>query len=236
MIVKESKIGAHHLKTNGENQDVVCDAQNQNVCIISLADGVSSCKEAKKGAEIACSCVTDLLLTHGDHFFNVSGEQIPSLILSHILYKLDQCAAASSCPIEEFSSTISTVMLDKKRNQILCYHLGDGLILGVQSGKCRVLGMPCDSSSGCCVTTTKCAEKMVTVRILGADLFDSILICSDGAWRQMYYRNRMKPDVHDLVAHSEFDKLGEFLAQQNCFDDYSFISLDLQHTSGRKSA
>lgn len=237
MIVKEStRIGTHHLNTREENQDVICHAQNQDFCIISLADGVSSCKEAKKGAEIACSAVTNLLLKKGDAFFDTSSGQISESILSHILYQLNQCAAESSSPVEEYSSTLSTILLDKKRKRFLCFHLGDGLILGTQEGKCRVLAMPCDSSSGCCVTTTRQAETMVTVRIMDADLFDSVLICSDGAWRAMYKRNRLKPDVFHLLVNHEFNKLEEFLAQQNCFDDYSFISLDLRHASGGISA
>lgn len=236
MIKELSEMGANHGGGSGENQDALCHAQNKDFCVISLADGVSACKEAKCGAEIASRAITNLLLKKGDYFLEFGNEQIAELTLSHILFELKQRAENDSQNLEDYSSTVASVLVDRKKNRILCFNLGDSIILAVGKGKCRVLAMPADSSSGCCVTTTKSATKMVSVKIFDADAMESVVICSDGAWRQMFDKNKLKPEVFSLLANNEYDGLMDFLVGQNCLDDYSFISLNMQQRNRRKSA
>lgn len=236
MIKELSGMGTHHIEGNGENQDALCHAQNKDFCVISLADGVSTCKEAKSGAEIASRAITNLLLKKGGHFLEFRSEQIADFALSHILFELEKCAENDSENIEEYSSTVASVLVDKKKKRILCFNLGDSIIMATGKGKCRVLAMPADSSSGCCVTTTKSAASMASVKLFDASSIESIVICSDGAWRQMFDKNKLKPEVFNLIANNEYDGLRDFLVEQNCFDDYSFISLDMRQRNRRKTA
>lgn len=236
MIKELSEAGIHHLDTNGENQDAVCHGQNKNFFVISLADGVSACKEAKSGAEIASMAITNLLLKKGEHFLEFDNEQIAEFVLSHILFELKQHAKGESKALDEYSSTVASVLVDKKKNRMLCFNLGDSIIIATSKGKCHVLSMPADSSSRCCVTTTRGATAMASVKLLDTSLVDSVVICSDGAWRQMFNKNKLKPEVFSLLANSEYDGLRDFLAAQECFDDYSFVSLDLRQKNRKKSA
>lgn len=236
MIKELSEMGAYHMDTDGENQDALCHGQNKKLCVISLADGVSTCKEARSGAEIASRAITSLLLKNGEHFLEFDNEQIAEYALSHILFELKQRAKEDSEDIEEYSSTIASVLVDKKKKKMLCFSLGDSIIMATGNGKCRVLAMPADSSSGCCVTTTGSAAEMVSVKRFDAGSVESVVICSDGAWTQMFAKNKLKPEVAALLANNEYDGLEDFLMKQNCSDDYSFISLDMRRKSRRKSA
>lgn len=233
MIAKLSEMGECHALTNGENQDALCHGENKNLCVISLADGVSTCREAKRGASITCRAVTNLFLKKGNYFLKFKNEQIADFVLSHILCELKQQAASSSGSIVDFSSTVASVLVDKKRKKMLCFNLGDGIILASGNGRCKVLCMPADSSSGCCVTTTERAEKMVSVKSCDVGSLESVVICSDGAWRQMYDKNKLRPEVFNILVDNEFDKLKDFLVKQNCPDDFSFISLDMRQRNKR---
>lgn len=236
MVIKEfSSMGRHHLDTNGENQDVVCYDQKKDFSVISLADGVSSCKKAKCGAEIAGRAITSLLLKKGEYFFEFKEQQTAELVLSHILCELKKKAAEEAGEIEEYSSTVASVLFDKKHKRMLCFHLGDSIIVAAGRGQCRVLAMPSDSSSGCCVTTTKNAASMISVKVVDTSQFESVVICSDGAWREMFLKNKLRPEAAALLVNSEFDRLKEFLTGKDCFDDYSFIAMNLQQKR-RKSA
>lgn len=228
MITKLSEIGTHHLDTLGENQDALCHAQNRSFCVISLADGVSTCKEAKSGAEIASRAITYLLFKKGERLMEFENEQIAEFTLSHILYELKQHADENSKDVEEYSSTVASVLVDKRKKQMLCFNLGDSIILTVSKDRCRVVAMPSDSSFGCCVTTTKGASSMVSIKRLDTDAIESVVICSDGAWRQMYNKNKLKPEVFEMLVNNEYDSVRDFLIGQNCFDDFSFISLDMR--------
>ena len=108
--------------------------------------------------------------------------------------------------------------------------------MAVCNGKCKVISMPADSSSGCCVTTTKGVEKKASVSLCDLGPIESIVICSDGAWHEMYDKNRLKPEVARMLAVNEYDALSDYLNSRNCFDDYSFISLDLRPKNRRTSA
>lgn len=236
MIKQLSQMGMHHAQTNGENQDALCYGKSKDLCVISLADGVSTCKEAKRGALIASQALTNLFLKKGDHFLEFEKEQIADFAVSHILCELKQEILKSPNPVENFSSTVASVLVDRKHKRMLCFNLGDGMILGAVDGTCKILSMPGDSSSGCCVTTTRRAETMASVKLCDVDAMDSVVICSDGAWKEMFQRNRLKPEVASMISGSEYDALKNYLIDQNCFDDYSFISLDMRKLKRRRCA
>lgn len=227
MIYTLSDTGYHHSALSEENQDAVSFATNRKYTVISLADGVSSCKEAKKGAEIACRAVTDLLLMKGDYFLEFEKDQISRGVMAHVLHEIDRQARKESKCTDEYSSTVESALYDKKHHKLLFFHLGDGVIIASGKNGCRVIANPAHSTAGCCVTTTQNAVSATKVGIIDTASFDSVVICSDGAWREMYSGNRLKTEVASFLVERNFDKLKHFLRSQHCFDDYSFISMDL---------
>ena len=196
---------------DGENQDTICYGENMNFFVISLADGVSDCSESKCGAEIASKSIANLLLKKGDHFWQFEEEKIAELVLSHILYELNERAMKDSKDINEYSSTIACVLVDKNKDKMLSYSIGDSIILAIGNGRSRVLAMPSDSLSGCCVTTTRNVGMMTSIKILDTVSIESIVICSDGAWQQMYTKNSLKVEVAAMLANNEYDELKNIL-------------------------
>lgn len=236
-MIKELSIrGKYHIDNNGENQDAICYGENVHFSVISLADGVSTCERAKCGAEIASNAMTSLLLKKGDYFFEFEEEQIADFILSHIVYKLEKKAMEEMKDISEYSSTIASVLVDKKNGRLLCFSVGDSMILAVGNGKCRMIATPSDSMQGCCVTTTKNAKAMTSVHIFSTEKLESVVICSDGAWRNMFSKSRLKPEVENMLVNNEYEGLKDFLVLQKSFDDCSFVSLDVSPENRRISA
>ena len=236
MIIEFSGTGAFHRDTNGENQDALFHAQNKEYCVISLADGVSTCKRAKTGAEIASRAITNLFFKKGPYFLEAEKKQISEFAVSHILYELKQQAEIDFSSVEDYSSTITSVLVDKVNKRILCFNIGDGIIIASRKGQCRILAMPSDSSRGCCVTTTKNVASMASVDMYDTSSIESIVICSDGAWKKMFDKNRLKPEIEKVLVNSEFDSLKSFLTEQKCYDDYSFISFRMQQKNTRRTS
>ncbi|MCD8091071.1 MAG: protein phosphatase 2C domain-containing protein [Clostridiales bacterium] len=236
-VKKLSRKGSYHTGRKEENQDFVFFGCNKDFYALCLADGVSACKEAKKGAETAAVAITDLFLKAGQHFFEFENEQAARLIAAHVLYELKEQAAEGGEDVKEYSAAAASVLVDRRRNKILCFSLGDCMIMAAGGGKCRVVCPPSDSTSGCCVTTTENAAEMISLKIYDAAMIDSVVICSDGAWKHMFEKNnRLKTEAAGFIINNEYDKLGKFLIKQNSFDDYSFISLDMRRKKRRKSA
>ena len=236
MVYLLSNIGSYHRESNGENQDVVCQSSNKRYAVISLADGVSTCSRAKQGAEIASEAITNLFLKKADFFLNFDRRQIVEFALSHIRYSLAKQAETDHANICEYSSTVASVLYDRRERKLLYFNLGDSLILAVDQGKCRILSVPANSMDGCCVTTTKDAAMTVQTDVIDAVSFESILICSDGAWAHMFEKNKMKQEVKDLLCVGDFEALAAYLDSQEGYDDYSFVALNTVSKDRRNSA
>lgn len=225
VINKLSETGMYHKANNEENQDALYSGENRRFTVITLADGVSECKEAKTGAEIAVKSLTELFLKKGEYFINFDKKQIAEFAVSHINYELRKKAESEKRNIEDYSSTVASVLLDRKSERLLYFSIGDSVIIASESGKCKIISNPSDSSQGCCVTTTKGAETMAKTNIINVSGLDSVIICSDGAWKGIFKRNKLKEEVKELIKDNNYSELNKFIKYQDSFDDSSFISM-----------
>lgn len=225
VINKLSETGMYHKVNNEENQDALYSGENRRFTVITLADGVSECKDAKTGAEIAVKSLTELFLKKGEYFINFDKKQIAEFAVSHINYELRKKAESEKKNVEDYSSTVASVLLDRKSERLLYFSIGDSVIIASESGKCKIISNPSDSSQGCCVTTTKGAETMAKTNIINVSGLDSVIICSDGAWKGIFKRNKLKEEVKELIKDNNYSELNKFIKYQDSFDDSSFISM-----------
>lgn len=232
MISQFSETGLRHSLAKTENQDFIYSGENEQYKVISLADGVSTCAKSGTGARIAGQTVTDLMLQKGARFLTFNGKMVAGDVINHILYHLEQQADADEESVNEYSSTLASVLMDKAERKLLYFSVGDSLIIASGNHSCRILAMPADSSRGCCVTTTRNAAYNAQAAVTDAKPYESVAIFSDGAWRPLFARNRLKPEVTELLAQQDYDSLKEYLLQQECMDDFSFIAMDLSGNKG----
>lgn len=229
-----SLAGRHHNFNNACNQDSVMYSENKRFCAMVLADGVSSCSESAKGAEIVCSALTQYLLKHGERLFCMQNYEIAGCITSHILYKLDMTSKKEmKNDINEYSSTVACILCDRKTRKMLYFSIGDSLIIATKCNKCSIVAMPSDSRNGCYVTTTENVSSLAKVGIIETDEINSVIICSDGAWRLMYSRNRLDQNIKSLLIAQNYSGLKNILIKKERYDDCSFISVDLNEFYGR---
>ncbi|MCR5607870.1 MAG: protein phosphatase 2C domain-containing protein [Lachnospiraceae bacterium] len=226
-INKFSEIGKHHIETGKENQDALCFDENEKVCVISLADGVSTCSESKKGAEIACATITDFFMKMGEELLGFNEKNIANFIVSRIMYELKKYADENSKNVEDYSSTIASIMIDKRSNKMLCFSLGDSLVGTVKEGNYSVVIPPSDSTDGCYVTTTRGAADEAKIKVTNVGVTESLFICSDGAWKKMYERNKINEDICRIIENKDYYSLEKYLKKEDNFDDLSFISVDI---------
>jgi serine/threonine protein phosphatase PrpC len=207
-------------------------AQNRRFAVLTLADGVSSCKEAKKGAKVASESITNLFIDKAVYFMDFEKKKTAKLAILHMMYELKKRAEQDKMDVDDYSSTVASVLIDKKRRKMMYFNLGDSIIITVENKKCSILAKPMDSSDGCVVTTTEGAELSVDTGIVSCT--DSVLICSDGAWGSMFDRGKLRYDVREMITNGQYDKLSEFIKSHKHFDDSTFISVDLKKMCGRK--
>lgn len=200
------------------NQDTVLEDENSFAKIIAVADGVSTCKNSKRGSQIACEAVADILLNETEYIFASREKKIADLLVSFIKSKLKAEAEKSGEDIESYSSTISFVCLNKADGRILKFVLGDSLIYAWDKGELVLACCPDLPESGTYTTTTEDADECVDVSFARAEDHSQLIVCSDGAWSSFYRCGMMKQEAVQAAAES---RLHEFLEEQDCPDDCS---------------
>ena len=222
-----SRAGSFHSCQEDKNQDRVMSAENERFTVITLADGASSCPESGTGAEIACEAVTALFLSRAEMFFGFNRRETADFVLGHIRHRIKKRAEAENRCISDYSSTIASVICDSRLNRFFYFSLGDSLIAGTDKSRCFMIAMPPDSFGGTCMTTTENAEKLAECGVVQGREVDTVFICSDGAWRLMFERNRLYKDMERLLVEGDFKGLSEAVVQKESFDDHSLICCDM---------
>ncbi len=200
-----------------QNQDALLFSENEKFAVAVLADGVSECSYAKEGAEIACSTVADLFLSCADLFFSSSAKKTAYLVVSEVAKKLSNAASAKNekTPLL-FSSTLSFACLDKKKNKILIFQLGDSCVFSLSKKK-ELKKVHHDYEYA--FTTTPEAEDFAKIKILNASSLDAIILFSDGAWKPML--SYTLPETWD-----DDKTLSTYFTSLNPIDDCSYIFMN----------
>ena len=228
-FVSFTAVGAYHTANGTENQDAIFTGGNDRYRAAALADGVSTCPNSAAGAQLAAREAVKLFTERAEFFFAYAPADVARFTVDHVRCRLQAAADEAGCPEDALSSTLMCASYDRKNRTLLTLNLGDGLILGLWNGKLRVLSQPFNSAEGggCCVTTTENAAAAAHVAFTNENLPDTVLLCTDGAWREMYGGAMPKPEVKAMLLSRDFGALGRFLAASGSFDDCSFVAMKL---------
>ena len=221
-----TKTGTFHLNNNTENQDVVMHAENDEYEIISLADGVSSCKNGKEGANIACKTVTDIFLSCGHIFLDYPREKTAYLVLSEIAGNISAAARKSGETAESYSSTICFACIEKETGRMLSFQLGDSNLYLLSETGCRT--MSSNKNRKPVFTTYKDADEQALVNIYDIKKLNGVMLCSDGAWQLLHNKSIFEPNLLKTIQRGDFSPLEKFFENKDNVDDCSYILVDFK--------
>ena len=198
--------------------------ENERYKFIALADGVSECTNGKDGADIACETVAQLFLSCGNLFFNSIPEKAAYLIISEVLDRLSKKSNSKDENVRSYSSTLCFACLDNESKKILTFQLGDSCIFTVSEKGVEKTNLQYENA----FTTTLNAEDYVQIKFIDATTINSIMLCSDGAWKLMYdgalLINGVIADIKETRL-SAVDNYFDYLCPN---DDCSYIFMDLK--------
>lgn len=227
-----TKTGRYHLSNEINNQDAFSTGSNDRFDVVVLADGVSSCKKSGEGAEITVEAVKKIFLENGDIIIKSDVKESSAAVLSVLYNELEKKAKKDNEEVEEYASTLAAVLIDRKTKNTFAMNLGDSMIMGVKGVDIGIVGMPCDSSKGIPTTITNLSNHFTdSIMINSKDgdyKYDTYILCSDGAWREMFHKGKLRNDVKEMILKRDFNRLRNFLKDKNTLDDCTFIALDTE--------
>lgn len=222
-----SKVGEIHRKARAENQDVILIRKNSQFCFYALADGVSSRSFSKEGAQIACETAAELFMRPDRLLLNYEKNKAVCLLLSEILYNIKNSDTKKSTDIKEYASTLMFALVDKKTQLVYLMNLGDGICLATLEEKIFELSCTDEQAHGCYVTTTENVADYVFFDEFDAYKYDSFVLMSDGAWRRIYEKGKIKEHYKNMIINKDVKNLQIAFDTAVIDDDCSFVFVDL---------
>lgn len=226
MIYK--KTGNYHTAHGFPNQDYVWEAENEIIKVAIIADGVSTCKNSLKGAEIVCKAVGEVLLDEAEYIFASPKKKTVSLMVAYIYKKLLAEANAQKETVESFSATLSFVCFNKAIGKVMTFVLGDSLIYGIKGDSFLLACSPAFlDENGTLTTTTQNIESYVDINIFSVNDYSRFVLCTDGAWKTFYKNEALKEDILSVMKSDDMDLIKNYFDAQNNFDDCSCIIMNI---------
>lgn len=227
MLFWMSDRGTRHIQEKKDCEDCIGAAVEENRVVLALADGVSTCKKAAKGAKIAVHTLLDLLM-------DLDLTRPAGLQRQKIFEKVWNAhrleAEKTGCSVEDYSCIYAALRYDRDTDRLFYLSLGDAMILAMGEETDRgLLAMPASKQNGTPASTTVHGERLLQIGHVCGKPYTSILLCSDGAWSLLYDRNRMKTEARKLIESENFEGITGYLKKGNGVDDCSFLALQLEN-------
>lgn len=203
------------------NQDRVFYSENADAVFLAVADGVTACKNSGKGAQIACESAAKIMLEEVDYIFRSDEEKIAYILLSYIQDKILQEDENG----QSYASTLSFVCINKKTGKVMTFELGDSCIFLIRhSDMVPVKPIETAGDNYCCATMTEEADRQVTITFTDVKEIDSVLICTDGAWRTMVPDGRVvDTDLKKAVVEGNTDEIDQYFDGTELSDDCTLL-------------
>lgn len=219
------KTGEYHLKNKTDNQDAVYEAESRTAKIIVIADGISSCANAKQGAEIACKAVGDIMVNETEYIFSSSKEKVAGLLSAYVYKKLSVVAKENNHPVSSYSSTLGFVCYNKISGEIMTFVLGDSLIYLISQGDILLACKPkLLDDYKTYTTTTENAAEVIEINVFIPQKSVRYLLATDGAWSTFYSGGILSDKLEQAVKD---EKIIDYLEKQYCIDDCSIVMMDI---------
>lgn len=163
---------------------------NERFAFYAVADGVSSCANSKKGAEIACSAACNIMMNEFDYYIGSSVRKAAWLITEHIKRKLSEYAIESNQEKETFGSTLCFFCIEKDTGKAISFTLGDSHLYIINSDGLNLSkGTILYKDNIVCATVTEHADQTVTMNYYNKDEYDGFILCTDGIWKSLLAAN-----------------------------------------------
>lgn len=228
MIFTYSKKGIYHEEQKLESQDTVYVKENINdrFAMMFQADGVSSCINGKKGAQIACLQAACVLSGNEEAFFRFSSRKTAYLVLEQVVCEIRREAKRYGYIPESYASTLMFCCVDRMLRRALLFNLGDGAVCSISRGRCSYL-IPPDRAWGnpclCPQTMTEGAFKDASVKTVDLEKETVIFMSTDGLLQEMRNKSYGK-FVRDKIRSNDYHVLEKALGLIPNMDDISFTA------------
>lgn len=226
-IFRKSQTGNAHIQMGVECEDIFKIVNNNDLIYMAIADGVSLKKHSREGAKIVVNSLYQLMKYININSLIVAPQKLnllPGIIIQQITTQLEVVAESSQSQIIDYASTLEMLLIDKRSENFLCVHLGDGLIGGVRKSNelqfftQRDIGLRKKQTY---VTTTENAAQFIQIRYGNISNFKGLYLMTDGISGQTD-----KEDMQEKLRRCDFDGAWSLAVEDPPQDDATMLAIN----------
>ncbi len=217
-----TEAGTYHKALHQQNEDAVQIYEDEMIEVAAVADGVSTCKYSRHGAQIAVNEAVRFIQSNYDRI-GCMPESWTEILIRRIQRKLHETAAQKGTSYEDYSTTLMVAV--RERATGICHYcnIGDGLILSVQSDEYYVTSRPAIRLYGCVTVTTTGIERVVTDQSVVLSNESNILLLTDGAWKSIFEEQIHQNALHWKMPELKYQRIIEDIHSSLPEDDWSIV-------------
>lgn len=231
--------GISHKQSDLVCQDRTYVMENEIISVIALADGAGSYAHSEEGAELITYEISKFMLENYSLLFN-DENNIIEIIKNQIIDRLTEYAQEKNYELDDLSSTLLLVAIDKINKTFITIHIGDGVIGVNRKSELLLLSdsQNGDSPNMTFMTTSENLERYLRVQKaeLESDINGFVLLSDGGAHVLFDHQAKMfTKNAHKIVDHAISGRMtlelldsftNEYLVQKcKVFDDCSIAIL-----------
>lgn len=225
-----TKRGEYHKQRGECSGDVVRGVDNGEFAVLTLADGVSTCRYGADGASLVSACAMDYV--YNQFFLNGSlPKGWPVYMLNLLKKRLYEVVNNDKSSYKEYSTTLMVIVIDRSNGIMYYCNIGDSILIAINDDKCPIICMPQGDKNGCPVITTDGLENNIMSGDMNLADVNNIMMCSDGMWRMMYNRNTLKPEIKNFLLSGNYSRIVEYANFSDNIDDCSFAFADVRRVA-----
>lgn len=175
--------GRYHRSAGIPCQDKIHVFRGGNVCCAALADGAGSRENSDVGAECVTDHISRLLCVRFEELLAMENEALARQLIRECLEALEE----QEPPIYELASTL-LFFAAHRDGRFLAGHLGDGIQILVEEGRCSVFSLPENGNfeNETFFTTEDRAEEHLRLKRGLLTVPGALLLMSDGMSCSLY--------------------------------------------------
>lgn len=222
--------GLSHIQNHQPNQDVVLNYTNSTVSILGLADGQGSKKMSAVGGQVVLEHVAAFIDRVG--MDSIMSYRYKDELVYDIMRVIREClqekAETSNIDIDDLSSTLVLIAIDKTSGRFVTMHLGDGIILGVRNESIIFISSPDNgvTSQYTWLTTSQGALNHLRINYGDVADYDRIILVSDGAY-DICHGKRVQHRARHLLLSAKQNDIIEYMLRSQHEDDATIIISDI---------
>ena len=219
-VSSDRKTGEYHAGRRMECQDQVYYKKEDYRQAIVLADGTGA-------SDINAACVSEVVKYTAEKLLDMARErdlqkmpkqELIRELMGKIIDIISGYMEKTHLTADHFGSTLLAFMVDARTGDYLLIHLGDGIIIGKDKQRARVLSWPvgCGGDRTFLTISENLLER-IRIRYGNIGGLDQIALCSDGMYDHPLTRSFAENKIWEVLDGGKICLPGE--------DDQSFIQL-----------